>query len=93
MEFVHVKGTKRKGEVLLYALSTCGWCAKTKEFLTIMGVDFSYIYVDLLPKDEMEKAFDEVKRFNPACSFPTVVINGQKCIVGFREEQLKEAFA
>jgi hypothetical protein len=40
----------------------------------------------------MEKAFDEVKRFNPKCSFPTVVINGEKCIVGFREEQLKEAF-
>ncbi len=91
MEFVHVKGTKKKGEVILYALSTCGWCAKTKEFLTSMGVDFSYMYVDLLPRAEMEKAFDEVKRFNPKCSFPTVVINGEKCIVGFREEQLKEA--
>jgi len=91
MEFVHVKGTKKKGGVILYALSTCGWCAKTKALLTEMGVDFSYLYVDLLPKDEMEKAFDEVKRFNPKCSFPTVVINGEKCIVGFMEEQLKEA--
>jgi glutaredoxin len=91
MEFVHVKG-KKKGEVLLYALSTCGWCAKTKELLSELGVDYSYLYVDLLPKEEMEKAFDEVKRFNPACSFPTVVINGKRCIVGFREEQLREAF-
>jgi glutaredoxin-like protein NrdH len=91
MEFVHVKGTKKKGEVILYALSTCGWCAKTKELLTSMGVDFSYLYVDLLPRPEMEKVFDEVKRFNPKCSFPTVVINGKKCIVGFMEEQLKEA--
>jgi glutaredoxin-like protein NrdH len=41
----------------------------------------------------MEKAFDEVKRFNPACSFPTVVIDGKKTIVGFREGELKEAFA
>jgi glutaredoxin len=91
MEFVHVKG-KKKGEVLLYALSTCGWCAKTKELLSELGVDYSYLYVDLLPKEEMEKAFDEVKRFNPACSFPTVVIDGKRCIVGFREEQLREAF-
>ena len=92
MEFVHVKG-KKKGEVTLYALSTCGWCAKTKELLTNLGIDFSYIYVDLLPRDQMEKAFTEVKRFNPACSFPTVVIEGKKTIVGFREEQLREAFA
>jgi glutaredoxin len=92
MAFVHVSGKKKKGEVLLYALSTCGWCAKTKELLTELGVDFSYQYVDLLPKAEMEKAFLEVKRFNPKCSFPTVVINGEKCIVGFLEEQLREAF-
>ena len=92
MEFVHVKGTKKKGEVILYALSTCGWCAKTKELLTSMGVDFSYMYVDLLPKAEMEKVFEEVKLFNPHCSFPTTVIDGKKTIVGFREEQLREAF-
>ena len=91
MEFVHAKGRKKQGEVLLYALSTCGWCAKTKELLTRMGVDFSYCYVDLLPKAEMEKAFEEVRRFNPAISFPTVVIDGKKTIVGFREEQLREA--
>ena len=89
MEFVHVKGTKKKGEVILYALSTCGWCAKTKELLTGLGVDFSYLYVDLLPKMEMEKAFSEVKRFNPKCSFPTIVIDGKKTIVGFREDQLR----
>ncbi len=91
MEFVHVKGTRKKGEVHLYALSTCGWCAKTRELLTSLGVDFSYVYVDLLPRNEMEKAFDEVKRFNPACSFPTVVIDGRRTIVGFREEKLREA--
>ena len=91
MEFVHVKGTKKKGEVILYALSTCGWCAKTKELLTGMGVDFSYLYVDLLPREEMLKAFEEVKRFNPKCSFPTIVIDGRRTIVGFREDQLREA--
>ena len=92
MEFVHVKGARKKGEVILYALSTCGWCAKTKELLTNLGVEFSYVYVDLLPREEMERAFTEVKRFNPAGSFPTVVIDGRKTIVGFREEQLREAF-
>jgi glutaredoxin len=92
LEFVHVKGRK-KGEVRLFALSTCGWCAKTKALLTELGVDFSYLYVDLLPREEMEKVFDEVRHFNPAGSFPVTVIDGKKTIVGFREEQLREALA
>jgi Glutaredoxin and related proteins len=36
-------------KVVLYALSTCGWCARTKQLLTDLGVEFSYVYVDLLP--------------------------------------------
>ena len=30
MAVEHVNGNE-KGSVMLYALSTCGWCAKTKE--------------------------------------------------------------
>ncbi|MDD1679584.1 MAG: glutaredoxin, partial [Methanomicrobiales archaeon] len=44
----HKEG-KKKGKITLYALSTCGWCKKTKELLTDLEVDFSYIYVDRLP--------------------------------------------
>jgi hypothetical protein len=32
-----------------------------------------------------------VKRFNPSTSFPTLVIGDSKCIVGFREKEIKEA--
>jgi hypothetical protein len=39
----------------------------------------------------MERVFTEVRRYNPAGSFPTLVIDGPKrAIVGFREEQLRE---
>jgi len=89
MAWEHVPG-KNKGRVLLYALSTCGWCAKTKELLKQLGVEFSYQYVDLLEKDEMQKTFTEVEYVNPKLSFPTVVIN-DKTIVGFQEKQIREA--
>lgn len=46
-EMQNVPGEDR-GRVMLYALSTCGWCARTKELLTDLGVGFSYVYVDLL---------------------------------------------
>jgi glutaredoxin len=89
MNFEHVAG-KDKGKVTLYALSTCGWCKKTKELLSSLGVGFNYIYVDLLKGSDRSNIIDEVKRYNPGLSFPTLVI-GDKCIVGFREKEIREA--
>jgi len=86
----HVDGDN-KGKIMLYALSTCGWCKKTKELLNDLGVAYSFVYVDLLEGNEKENTVDEVKKWNPRCSFPTLVINDRKCIVGFKEEQIKEA--
>ena len=86
----HVDGDN-KGKIMLYALSTCGWCKKTKELLDDLGVAYSFVYVDLLEGNEKENTVDEVKKWNPRCSFPTLVINDRECIVGFKEEQIKEA--
>jgi glutaredoxin len=89
MEVVHVDG-KNKGKLMLYALSTCVWCKKTKELLSKLGVEFDYVYVDLERGAERSKAIDELKKFNPACSFPTLVVNDKQCIIGFKEQQIKE---
>ena len=32
-----------------------------------------------------------VKKWNPQVSFPTIVINDDKTIVGFKEDEIKEA--
>lgn len=76
---------------MLYALSTCGWCKKTKEFLDDLGVEYDFIYTDYLDGDEKEKIMDEIRKWNPRISFPTIVINDKKAIVGFREDEIKEA--
>jgi len=89
-EMKHVKGRK-VGNVMLYALSTCPWCAKTKHLLDEMGIDYYYVYVDLLNGAKKEKAEEEVMRWNPRLSFPTLVINNRKCIVGHQEEEIKMA--
>jgi glutaredoxin-like protein NrdH len=86
----HVKG-KNKGKIMLYALSTCIWCKMTKELLDKLGVEYSFIFVDLLTEKEKDKATDNIKKWNPSCSFPTMVINDKKCIVGFKEKEIKEA--
>lgn len=91
MDFTHVEG-KDKGKVTLYALSTCIWCKKTKELLSELGVGFDYIYVDLVDKSDRPGVLEEVKKYNPSLSFPTLVI-GDKSIVGFREKDIREALS
>ena len=43
----HVPG-RNAGKVMLYALSTCVWCNKTKKLLNELGVEYDYTDVDLL---------------------------------------------
>lgn len=86
----HVSGIDR-GKVVMYGLSTCVWCGKTRKLLTDLGVDFEYIYVDKLDGAEENQVVEEVRHFNPSISFPTTVINSEKTIVGFREREIREA--
>ncbi len=89
MKKTRVNGTD-KGEIILYALSTCVWCRKTKDLLEQLGVQYDFIDVDLLEGEERSRATENVRILNPRCSFPTLAINGQ-CIVGFQEEKIREA--
>jgi len=91
MQIEHVDGTDR-GKVMLYALSTCGWCAKTKQLLTDLGIAFDYLYVDKVAPDDQKAAIESVEQYNPSLSFPTVVI-GDRTIVGFKEKEIREALA
>ena len=77
-------------KVFLYALSTCGHCKNTKRLLDEKGVKYDFIDVDMLPKDEMNKVLDDVRKVNPQCAFPTLLV-GDKVIIGYRELEILEA--
>ncbi len=90
IEKKHVDG-KNKASIMLYALSTCGWCRKTKELLNKMGVAYDYINVDQLSDEDATKVEnEEVKKWNPAASYPTIVVNGQRAIINYDEKKIKE---
>lgn len=92
MAVTHVPG-KDTGHIMLYALSTCVWCGKTRKLLDDLGVAYDYEYVDLLQGEEKQKAVQKIMVWNPACSFPTLVINDKDCIVGFKEDDIRKALA
>ncbi len=90
MNIKHVGGDN-KASLMLYALSTCIWCKRTKLFLQQQGIGYDYVDVDGLEGDEKEKTLEEIRRWNPRCSFPSLVVNGERCIVGFDEDKIREA--
>ncbi len=85
----HVSG-EHKGDIMVYALSTCGWCRKTKNYLGELGVAYDYIDVDLLDPADENIVMSEISKFSKQGSFPTIIVNNQDCIVGYNPDRLKE---
>lgn len=79
-----------EGQVKIYTLSTCSHCKATKEFLNSCEIKYDFTDVDLLKGEERKAVIEDVRRLNPACSFPTIII-GDRVIVGFKEDEIKEA--
>jgi glutaredoxin len=80
----------QQDSVKVYTLSTCGHCKATKKLLDECTVQYDFTDVDLLEGSERAAVLEDVKKFNPACSFPTIII-GDKVIVGYKENEIKEA--
>lgn len=76
--------------VMVYTLSTCSHCRATKEFLDACAVKYEFTDVDLLSIEERNAVVEDIKRINPRCSFPTIII-GDKVVVGYRQDEIREA--
>ncbi|MEJ5186087.1 MAG: glutaredoxin family protein [Candidatus Geothermincolales bacterium] len=85
-----VDGEKKDKDLLLFALSTCGWCRRAREFLDGNGLSYEFVYVDLLEGKARDEVMEEVARWNPRKSFPTLVVDGEKVLAGFNEERYRE---
>jgi glutaredoxin len=76
---------------MLYALSTCGWCKRTKALLEELGVEYDFTDVDLLKGEEQAETLRIIKEFNTTGNFPTLIIDDKKCIIGYQESDIREA--
>ena len=79
-----------EGRVQIYTLSTCGHCKATKNFLDECNVKYEFEDVDILQGEERAAILEDIKKWNPNCSFPTIII-GDKVIVGYKENEIREA--
>ena len=76
--------------VKIYSLSTCSHCRATKRLMGECGVKYEFTDVDLLDGEERKAILEDVKKFNPRCSFPTIII-GETVIVGYKEDEIRKA--
>ena len=75
--------------LIFYTLSTCGFCEITKKMLDDLEVEYKAVVVDLLPADKKDKAIADITRFNPRCTFPTLIY-GDKVIIGMKLQEIKD---
>jgi len=91
LETMIVEGTNDSNKVLLYTLSTCGWCKKLKTLLEENNVKYEYIDLDKCSKDDQVEAVEELKAKKLPVAFPITVINDETVIQGFKKDQIVEA--
>jgi glutaredoxin-like protein NrdH len=77
-------------DVKVFSLSTCSHCRAVKKLLGKCGVKYEFTDVDQLDGEERKAILEDVRKFNPRCSFPTIVI-GETVIIGFKEEEIRSA--
>ncbi|UCG79491.1 MAG: glutaredoxin family protein [Nitrospirota bacterium] len=79
-------------KIVLFALSTCPACKKTKDLLNSMGIDYVSADLDTVDIESRNRLLEKVREHNPKETFPTLVINaGEKVIVGYSKEEITEA--
>lgn len=91
MEFIKVPGKINKHRVLVYAISTCAWCKRTKKFLKDSQIEYGYVDIDLCSREDREKIREGILSRGGRLSYPTVIVDDRVLITGFKEDELKEA--
>lgn len=80
-------------QTVLFALSTCPACRKTKSLLDKNNIKYLLVELDLVDLDSRDKLLEQVRRYNDRETFPTLVVRGgERVIIGFDEQGLREVF-
>ena len=73
--FTKVPGIKKNNKVIIYAISTCLWCKRTKKLLEDNKVEYEYVDVDLCNNEHREKIRADILKRGGRLSYPTLIIN------------------
>lgn len=76
-------------KIVRFSLSTCGFCLNIKKMVDDLKVSFTLLQVDEMENDERKRAMKDLRKKNPKCSFPTVLVRDE-VMVGYKVQEIKE---
>jgi len=76
-------------KVIIYALSTCLWCKKTKKYFDDLKIPYEAIDYDKQDEARQEKIMAEIKKDGCTGSFPFTRIGGA-CVQGYDPEEFSK---
>ncbi len=91
MRTIKVSGKNNKHRVLMYAISTCGWCKLAKKFLKENNIEYEYVDIDLCSREDREKIREDILSRGGRLSYPTTIVDDRILITSFQKEKIREA--
>jgi len=91
MRTIRVSGEDSKHRILLYAISTCGWCKRAKKLLRDNKIEYEYVDIDLCSREDREKIRSDILSRGGRLSYPTIIVDDRILITGFQEDKIREA--
>lgn len=90
MKRVEVSGENDKHTVLMYAISTCGWCKRAKRFLKDNKIRYEYVDVDLCNSQDRERIGEDIVKRGGEMIYPTLIVDNKILITGYKEDKIRE---
>lgn len=91
MKTIKIPGENNKHKVLMYAISTCGWCKQAKKFLGDNKIEYEYVDIDLRSREDRERIRKDILSRGGRLSYPTIIIDSTILITGFQEDRIRKA--
>ncbi len=85
MNVIAVEGNSKR-DILVYSLSTCGWCAKAKAWLDQNVGSYDLVYVDKLQGQEQTDIMNKLQQKVGRVAFPMIFF-GDQVVVGYQPEE------
>ena len=90
MQSIKVPGKNNKHKVFMYAISTCGWCKRAKQFLNDNDVEYEYVDVDVCSWEDRSTIHQDIQSRGGRLAYPTIIIDNKKLLTGASPDKLKE---
>ena len=90
MQTIKVQGKNNRHRVLMYAISTCGWCKRAKKFLRDNNINYEYVDIDLCSREDRDRIREDIISRGGRLSYPTIIVDDNILITGFQPGRVKE---